>query len=149
MAGIVVIGLLLAAGVWRWTPETLLCAGAAVAPAGPVLLVSISVMVGSPMISTWLCLLVSLTAFGVFFPAVVTIAQQRTRSAPGATSALLGGGQFLFGAAASPVLGLFGDTRPVPMAAVMAGALAAAVTAAVAIARGAAGVTRERRAGPY
>ncbi|WP_269749671.1 MFS transporter [Nocardia fusca] len=85
--------------VRRWSPEMLLCAGAAVALAGQVLLVSIAVTVGSSMMSTWLCLLVSLTAFGVFFPAVVTIAQQRGRSAPGATSALLGGGQFLFGAA--------------------------------------------------
>lgn len=121
--------------VRRWSPEMLLCAGAAVALAGQVLLVSIAVTVGSPMMSTWLCLLVSLTAFGVFFPAVVTIAQQRGRSAPGATSALLGSGQFLFGAAASPVVGLFGSTSPVPMAAVMAGALVAAVTAAVATAR--------------
>ncbi|MEU1980951.1 Bcr/CflA family efflux MFS transporter [Nocardia sp. NPDC019395] len=117
-------------------PETLLCASAAAALAGPVLLVPVAVTVGSPIIWTWLCLLLSLTAFGVFFPAVVTIAQQRGRSAPGATSALLGGGQFLLGATVSPIVGLSGATSPAPMATVMAVALAAAVLAAVATARG-------------
>ncbi|MFD4406505.1 multidrug effflux MFS transporter [Nocardia sp. NPDC058499] len=124
--------------VRRRSPELLLCASAATALTGPVLLVSVSVTVGSPMVLTWACLLVSLTAFGVFFPEVVTIAQQRGRSAPGATSALLGGGQFLFGAAASPVVGLFGARSPAPMAAVMAAAMAAAVLAAAVTARAAA-----------
>jgi DHA1 family bicyclomycin/chloramphenicol resistance-like MFS transporter len=115
--------------------EVLLCGSAAVALTGPVLLMAVSVTVGPTMVATWLCLLLSLTAFGVFFPAAVTIAQARGRSAPGATSALLGGGQFLLGAAASPVVGLFGDTGPAPMAAVMAVALTAALFAAVATAR--------------
>ncbi|MEU1984865.1 hypothetical protein [Nocardia sp. NPDC019395] len=95
--------------------------------AGQALLMAVAFTVGASMIVTWLCLLVSLTAFGVFFPAVVTIAQARGREAPGATSALLGGGQFLLGAAASPVVGLFGDTSPAPTAAVMAGALGSAL----------------------
>ncbi|WP_280425551.1 Bcr/CflA family efflux MFS transporter [Nocardia carnea] len=116
-------------------PEILLCTSAGTALAGTVLLVSVSVTVGSPMMLTWGCLLVSLAAFGVFFPAVVTIAQQRGRSAPGATSALLGGGQFLFGAVASPVVGLFGAAGPAPVAAVMAVALTSALLAAVATAR--------------
>ncbi|MEU4311458.1 Bcr/CflA family efflux MFS transporter [Nocardia sp. NPDC024068] len=121
--------------VRRRPAEFLLCGSAAVALTGPVLLVAVSLTVGAAMVVTWLCLLVSLTAFGVFFPAVVTIAQARGRSAPGATSALLGGGQFLLGAAASPVVGLFGDTGPTPMAAMMAVVLAAALLAAVATAR--------------
>ncbi|MFI5720602.1 multidrug effflux MFS transporter [Nocardia sp. NPDC051750] len=116
-------------------PEVLLCTSAAVALTGPVLLMAVAFTVGASVIVTWLCLLVSLTAFGVFFPAVVTIAQARGRDAPGATSALLGGGQFLLGAAASPVVGLFGDTGPAPTAAVMAGALGSALLAAVATAR--------------
>ncbi|WP_280397244.1 Bcr/CflA family efflux MFS transporter [Nocardia carnea] len=116
-------------------PEVLLCASAAVALTGPTLLLAISATADPPMIVTWLCLLTSLTAFGVFFPAVVTIAQARGRSAPGATSALLGGGQFLLGAAASPAVGLFGETSPTPTAAVMAAALVSALLAAVATAR--------------
>ncbi|WP_063726536.1 hypothetical protein [Streptomyces sp. RTd22] len=81
---------------------------------------------------TWLCLLLSLTAFGIFFPTVVTIAQRRGRTAPGATSALLGGGHFLLGAAVSPLVGLFGTHSPAPMAAIMAACLALATLAATA-----------------
>lgn len=101
------------------SPEVLLLASSTVGLVGPVVLLLASVTVGSPMAVTWLCLLLTLTAFGVFFPAVVTIAQQRGRDAPGATSALLGGGQFLFGAAASPLVGLFGTHSTAPMAAIM------------------------------
>lgn len=112
-------------------PETLLVASAAVAAAGAALLFLASVTTDSPLAVTWGCLLVSLTAFGVFFPAVVTIAQQRGRTAPGATSALLGSGQFLLGAAASPIVGLFGTHTPAPMAAVMTLVLTLATLAAL------------------
>ncbi|BCK56278.1 multidrug effflux MFS transporter [Nocardia wallacei] len=116
-------------------PETLLVASTAVAATGAALLFLVSITVGSPLAVTWGCLLLSLTAFGVFFPAVVTIAQQRGRTAPGATSALLGGGQFLLGAAASPIVGLFGTHTPTPMAAVMTLVLTLATLAALATTR--------------
>ncbi|GAB2711986.1 multidrug effflux MFS transporter [Nocardia thraciensis] len=112
-------------------PETLLVVSATVATIGSALLLLTSATTGTPMAVTWGCLLLSLTAFGVFFPAVVTIAQQRGRSAPGATSALLGGGQFLLGAAASPAVGLFGTHSPAPMAAIMTLVLALATLAAL------------------
>ncbi|WP_413102413.1 multidrug effflux MFS transporter [Streptomyces sp. Inha503] len=114
----------------RSSAETLLVASAMLAMAGPAALLLFQVTVGSSLSVTWLCLLLSLTAFGVFFPAVVTIAQSRGRTAPGATSALLGGGQFLFGAAVSPLVGLFGTQSPAPMAAAMAVCLALATLAA-------------------
>ncbi len=107
-------------------------ASSALALAGSAVLFAVSATVGSSLAVTWFCLFFSLTAFGVFFPAVVTLAQQRGRAAPGATSALLGGGQFLFGAAASPLVGLFGTRGAAPLAAVMAVALAAATLAAAA-----------------
>lgn len=69
--------------------------------------------------------------FGVFFPAVTTVAQSRGRDAPGATSALLGSSQFALGAVVSPVVGLFGAHSPAPIAAVMTVCLAAAVTASL------------------
>ncbi|RNG22258.1 multidrug effflux MFS transporter [Streptomyces botrytidirepellens] len=116
----------------RWSAETLLVASSVLAMAGASALLLVQVTVGSRLTATWLCLLLALTAFGVFFPAVVTIAQSRGRTAPGATSALLGGGQFLFGAAVSPLVGLFGAHSPAPMAAVMAACLALATLAAVA-----------------
>ncbi|GAA0533619.1 multidrug effflux MFS transporter [Streptomyces mordarskii] len=114
----------------RWSAEALLTASAVLAMTGPAALLLVQVTIGSTIPVTWLCLLLSLTAFGVFFPAVVTIAQGRGRTAPGATSALLGSGQFLFGAAVSPLVGLFGTHSPAPMAAVMAACLVLATLAA-------------------
>ncbi|MEU6915396.1 multidrug effflux MFS transporter [Streptomyces olindensis] len=116
----------------RWSAETLLVASGVLALAGPAALLLVQVTVGSGLPVTWLCLLFALTAFGVFFPAVVTIAQSRGRAAPGATSALLGGGQFLLGAGVSPLVGLFGTRSPAPMAAIMASCLALATLAAAA-----------------
>ncbi|WJD94677.1 multidrug effflux MFS transporter [Streptomyces antimycoticus] len=113
----------------RWSAEALLTASAVLAMTAAALLL-VQVTIGSTIPVTWLCLLLSLTAFGVFFPAVVTIAQGRGRTAPGATSALLGSGQFLFGAAVSPLVGLFGTRTPAPMAAVMAACLVLATLAA-------------------
>jgi DHA1 family bicyclomycin/chloramphenicol resistance-like MFS transporter len=105
------------------------------ATAGPAALLVVQTTVGGTMALTWLCLLISITAFGVFFPAVITIAQSRGRTAPGATSALLRGSQFPFGAAVSPLVGLFGAHSPAPMAAVMATCLTLATLAAVATKR--------------
>lgn len=115
----------------RRSPETLLIASGTVATAGTAALLLIQTTTGSTMLLTWLCLLTAITAFGVFFPAVITIAQSRGRAAPGATSALLGGGQFLLGAAASPLVGQFGTQSPTPMATVMTSCLAAATLAAI------------------
>ncbi len=115
----------------RRPPETLLIASGTVATAGTAVLLLIQTTTGSTMLLTWLCLLTAVTAFGVFFPAVITIAQSRGRAAPGATSALLGGGQFLLGAAASPLVGRFGTQSPTPMATVMTSCLAAATLAAI------------------
>ncbi|MFG3258628.1 Bcr/CflA family efflux MFS transporter [Streptomyces sp. NPDC048172] len=123
----------------RRSTETLLVASSAMALTGPVLLLLVQAVTGTGtgMLLTWLCLLLAVTAFGVFFPAVVTLAQRRGRAAPGATSALLGGGQFLLGAAASPLVGLFGTHSPAPMATVMAISLLLATLAALATRRAA------------
>jgi DHA1 family bicyclomycin/chloramphenicol resistance-like MFS transporter len=115
------------------TPEALLIISGILATAGAVALLLLQATTGSSM--TWLCLLITISAFGLFFPAVITIAQSRGRAAPGATSALLGGGQFLFGAAASPVVGMFGTQSPAPMAAVMAVSLTLGTLAAIATKR--------------
>lgn len=116
-------------------PETLLIVSGILATAGAAALLLIQATTGSTMPLTWLCLLITISAFGLFFPAVITIAQSRGRAAPGATSALLGGGQFLLGAAASPLVGLFGTQSPAPMAAVMATCLTLGTLAAMATKR--------------
>ncbi|WSK39894.1 hypothetical protein OG761_05900 [Streptomyces tubercidicus] len=118
----------------RRSPEALLVLSGALATAGPAALLVIRTTAVSTMALTWLCLLISTAACGIFFPAVITIAQSRGRAAPGATSALLGGGQFLLGAAVSPLVGLFGTRSPAPMAAVMTSCLSLATVAALATA---------------
>ncbi|GAA2491043.1 hypothetical protein GCM10010276_33020 [Streptomyces longisporus] len=57
------------------------------------------------------------------------------RRTPGAVSALLGGLQFLFGALASPLVGLFGENGSLPMALIMLVAMATAGVALPALAR--------------
>ncbi|WP_256331257.1 MFS transporter [Streptomyces sp. KS_16] len=116
----------------RRAPAALLVISGALATTGAAALLLIQATAGSTMLLTWLCLLITISAFGIFFPAVITVAQSRGRTAPGATSALLGGGQFLIGAAASPLVGLFGTQSPAPMAAVMTTCLALGTLAAVA-----------------
>jgi DHA1 family bicyclomycin/chloramphenicol resistance-like MFS transporter len=119
----------------RRTPEALLIISGALATTGAAALLLIQATTGSTTQLTWLCLLITISAFGIFFPAVITVAQSRGRVAPGATSALLGGSQFLFGAAASPLVGLFGTQSPAPMAAVMSSCLALGTLAAIATKR--------------
>jgi DHA1 family bicyclomycin/chloramphenicol resistance-like MFS transporter len=119
----------------RRTPEALLIISGALATTGAAALLLIQATTGSTTRLTWLCLLITISAFGTFFPAVITVAQSRGRAAPGATSALLGGSQFLFGAAASPLVGLFGTQSPAPMAAVMSSCLALGTLAAIATKR--------------
>lgn len=119
----------------RRTPEALLIISGTLATTGAATLLLIQATAGSTMQLTWLCLLITISAFGIFFPAVITVAQSRGRAAPGATSALLGGSQFLFGAAASPLVGLFGTQSPAPMAAVLSSCLALGTLAAIATKR--------------
>lgn len=129
----------------RRPPEALLVLSGAVATAGAAALLLIQATLGSGLWLTWLCLLITISAVGVLFPAVITVAQSRGRAAPGATSALLGAGQFLFGTAASPLVGLFGTHSPAPMAAVMTGCLALGTLAAIATRRVPRTPTRKER----
>lgn len=137
----------------RWSAETLLTASAAAGLAGPTLLALVHVTADGAypdeggQLLAWACLFTTVTAFGVFFPAVTTVTQSRGRHAPGAASALLGCTQFAFGAAAAPLAGLFGTRTPLPTAAIltacMAGALLSAVAAAGAGSAGRPGVGRK------
>lgn len=91
--------------------------------------------VGETLAGTWITLFVILTGIGMTFPAGMSICQTIGRTAPGAVSALIGSMQFLFGAAASPLVGLFGEANSLPMALVMGTALLLAVLALMTLAR--------------
>ncbi|WP_232236264.1 multidrug effflux MFS transporter [Nocardia sp. BMG51109] len=103
--------------------------GSLAAAAG--LVASVAVTGGSAAV-TWTCLFVMITAFGLYFPAVTAATQELGRDAPGATSALLGSGQFLLGGAAAPLVGLFGTASALPMAVLMTVCLATATLTAMA-----------------
>ncbi|NGN62787.1 multidrug effflux MFS transporter [Streptomyces sp. A7024] len=117
--------------VRRLRAETLMVIGAVLGLGGQLLLLVLTAAVGSQLWSFCLCLLISVPSFGFLFPAASAVGQSRGRQAPGTMSALLGVAQFSFGAAASPLIGLFGTRSTAPMAVVMGGFLALATAGAL------------------
>ena len=115
--------------------NTLLTAGVGVAALGSLTQVLLVITVGETLAGTWVTLFVTLGAIGLVFPAVMSIGQTLGRRSPGAASAVLGGLQFLCGALASPLVGLFGEGSSLPMALIMMIAVAAAVVALITMAR--------------
>ncbi|MFG2957263.1 hypothetical protein ACGF5O_26510 [Streptomyces sp. NPDC048291] len=115
--------------------NTLLSAGVGIALLGALAQVLLAVTVGESLAGTWSTLFVTAGGIGLVFPSAMSIGQTVGRTAPGAASALLGGFQFLFGALAAPLVGVFGEDGSRPMALVMLGALTAAGLALVALAR--------------
>ncbi|WP_405718219.1 multidrug effflux MFS transporter [Streptomyces sp. NBC_01537] len=134
------VGMLLAGALFgvlarRIRMNTLLAAGVTIAAAGVIGQVVLLTTVGGSLAGTWACLFVTLAGVGMVFPASMSLGQTLGRRAPGAASALLGGTQFLLGALASPLVGLFGTTSVTPMTVIMLGALACAVLALTLLAR--------------
>ncbi|MEU6201692.1 multidrug effflux MFS transporter [Streptomyces sp. NPDC047061] len=115
--------------------NTLLSAGVGIALLGALAQVLLVVTVGETLAGTWATLFVTAGGIGLVFPSAMSIGQAAGRTAPGAASALLGGFQFLFGALAAPLVGVFGQDSSRPMAFVMLSALAAAGLALVGLAR--------------
>jgi DHA1 family bicyclomycin/chloramphenicol resistance-like MFS transporter len=134
------VGMLLAGALFgvlarRIRMNTLLAAGVTTAAAGVIGQVVLLATVGGSLAGTWACLFVTLAGVGMVFPASMSLGQTLGRRAPGAASALLGGTQFLLGALASPLVGLFGTSSVTPMTLIMLGALACAVLALTLLAR--------------
>ncbi|HWG23927.1 multidrug effflux MFS transporter [Actinospica sp.] len=113
----------------------LLTAGVVIATIGTSAQVALRLLVGETLAWTWITLFVSIGAIGLIFPSTMSIGQGLGRRAPGAASALLGGFQFLLGALASPLVGVFGTTSSLPMAAIMLISMACACLALFGLAR--------------
>lgn len=113
----------------------LLTVGVVLALAGSLAQVVLRLTVGETLIGTWITLFVTIGSIGLIFPAATSIAQAITRRTPGAASALLGGCQFLLGALASPLVGLFGTASSLPMAVIMLISMIAAAAALFGLAR--------------
>ncbi|MBB5792696.1 multidrug effflux MFS transporter [Streptomyces caelestis] len=133
-------GMLLAGAVFgvlsrRLTMGTLLSASVAVAVAAVLVQVLLLVTVGGSLAGTWVTLFFAAFGIGGIFPASMSLGQSLGREASGAASALLGGIQFLFGALASPLVGAFGTSSAMPMAATMLGSLICAALCLVFLVR--------------
>ncbi|MBK3564168.1 multidrug effflux MFS transporter [Streptomyces sp. MBT62] len=115
--------------------NTLLTAAVGVAGIGALAQVVLVLTVGETLAGTWISLFVTAGGIGMVFPSTLSIGQALGRAAPGAASALLGGLQFLFGALAAPLVGLFGEDSSLPMAVIMLIAVVAAGVALVGMAR--------------
>lgn len=115
--------------------NTLLVAAVGVAAVGALAQVLLVLTVGETLAGTWITLFVTAGGIGMVFPSTLSIGQALGRNAPGAASALLGGLQFLFGALAAPLVGVFGEDSSLPMAVIMLIAVAAAGVALVGLAR--------------
>ncbi|MET7486188.1 multidrug effflux MFS transporter [Streptomyces sp. NPDC005538] len=115
--------------------NNLLMAGVGVAAIGALAQVLLVLTVGETLAGTWITLFITAGGIGMVFPSTLSIGQALGRSAPGAASALLGGLQFLFGALAAPLVGLFGEDSSLPMAVIMLVAVGAAGVVLVGLAR--------------
>jgi Bcr/CflA subfamily drug resistance transporter len=134
------VGMLLAGAVFsRLAPRvrlnTLLTAAVLVVAAGAAAQVVLRLTLGETFAGTWITLFVTVGGIGLVFPATMSIGQAIARHAPGAASALLGGPQFLLGALAAPLVGLFGTGSSLPMAAIMLVAAACALLALLTLVR--------------
>jgi DHA1 family bicyclomycin/chloramphenicol resistance-like MFS transporter len=134
------VGMLLAGAVFsRLAPrvrlDTLLTAAVLVVAAGAAAQVVLRLALGETFAGTWITLFVTVGGIGLLFPATMSIGQAIARHAPGAASALLGGPQFLLGALAAPLVGLFGTGSSLPMAAIMLVAAACALLALLTLVR--------------
>ncbi|MCD7440808.1 multidrug effflux MFS transporter [Streptomyces lincolnensis] len=103
--------------------NTLLTCSVALATGGALAQVLLTATVGESLTAAWITQFVTVAAFGTTVPAAITLGQHLGRTAPGAASALLGGLQFLCGALASSLVGLFGQASSLPMGLIMLGAL--------------------------
>ncbi|MEU9151347.1 multidrug effflux MFS transporter [Streptomyces sp. NPDC048417] len=115
--------------------NTMLSAGVGIALLGALAQVVLVLTAGETLAGTWSTLFVTAGGIGLVFPSAMSIGQTVGRTAPGAASALLGGLQFLFGALAAPLVGVFGEDSSRPMALIMLISLVAAALALTGLAR--------------
>ncbi|MFD7666481.1 multidrug effflux MFS transporter [Streptomyces sp. NPDC059788] len=85
--------------------------------------------------TTWACLFGLTSGFGLLLPASITIILAVGSDAPGAASGLLGGAQFVLGAAAAPLPGVLGNTTAMSTAVVVLGCVLVSAVALLTLAR--------------
>ncbi len=135
--GIVVFGLLGRRAVARLGPARLLTIGLGVQSAAGIVLLA-AAAADAPLAGILAPLVLVVAPIGLIAPNAAALGMERHPEVAGSASALLGLSQFAIGAAAAPLVGLFGAATAVPMAAVVAGFALAALAARTALAPAAA-----------
>ncbi|WP_030675742.1 multidrug effflux MFS transporter [Streptomyces rimosus] len=133
--GTVVAGTVFGRLAGRVRINSLLAVGVAVSVVSLAVLVGLLALGISTFPTTWACLFGLTTGFGLLLPAATTIILAVGSDAPGAASGLLGGAQFVLGAAAAPLPGVLGNTTAMSTAVVVLGCVLIAAVALVALAR--------------
>ena len=129
--------------VGRVAPSRLLGAGLVMSFGGSTILLAATAGFGGDLPGTLIGLFLMVSSIGVIMPQVTALALSGYEPAvAGAASAMIGTGQFLFGAIFAPLTGLGSKTSGMPMAVVIFGLSAAAVV--MRAAAGAGSTDRER-----
>lgn len=113
----------------------LLLTALAIAFTATIAHVAVGLAIGGNVVTTTICLLLTVGSLGMALPAFMTIGQSVAGHSAGSASALLGGGQFLLGAVTAPIVGLFGETSARPMAVIMLIAFTGAMLVLTVVAR--------------
>ncbi|GAA1979454.1 multidrug effflux MFS transporter [Catenulispora subtropica] len=134
--GIMIVGQLGGRLVGRLSPARLLGAGLAMSLGGSTILLAATALLGGDLPGTLLGLFLMVSAIGLIMPQVTALALSGYAPAvAGAASAMIGTGQFLFGALFAPLVGLGSKTSGMPMAVVVFTLSAAAVLMRVLLVR--------------
>ena len=134
--GIMIAGQLSGRLVGRVAPSRLLGAGLVMSFGGSTILLAATAVFGGNLGGTLAGLFLMVSAIGVITPQVTALALSGYEAAvAGAASALIGTGQFLFGAIFAPLTGLGSKSSGMPMALVIFGLSGAAVLMRAALVR--------------
>ena len=107
--------------VKRYSPVSVLSFGVLLAVTGAVTLLVLMLLGVGGWFAFMAPLFFVISAAGLSFPNAPAIALNRHGESAGTAAALLGASQFMIGGAIAPLVGVFGNGTPVPMAAIMVG----------------------------
>lgn len=113
--------------VKRYSPVSVLTFGVLLAVSGAITLFVLMVLGVQGWLAFMAPLFVVISAAGLSFPNAPAIALSRHGESAGTAAAMLGASQFMIGGAIAPLVGVFGNGTPVPMAAIMVGTTGLAV----------------------
>lgn len=107
--------------VKRFSPVSVLTVGVLLAVSGAVTLLVLMALGVNGWLAFMAPLFVVISAAGLSFPNAPAIALNRHGESAGTAAAMLGASQFMIGGAIAPLVGVFGNGTPLPMAAIMVG----------------------------